>query len=175
MTEAALPAPVAAPAVDRERLTAIGFVLPSFVICLREGLEAALIVGIIAAFLGSQGRSDALRQVWLGVGAAVTLCLAVGMVVKYAVPGRRLKAAVPTSTLVVGGIGAVAGFFVIPLVGALMGFPLGIYVAERVRVGADGAWPSTRAALRAVGFSIMIELAAALVATAVWVGGVAAT
>jgi putative spermidine/putrescine transport system permease protein len=32
MTEAALPAPVAAPAVDRERLTAIGFVLPSFVI-----------------------------------------------------------------------------------------------------------------------------------------------
>ncbi|EJN14462.1 ABC-type spermidine/putrescine transport system, permease component I [Bradyrhizobium sp. YR681] len=32
MTEAALPAPVTAPAVDRERLTAIGFVLPSFVI-----------------------------------------------------------------------------------------------------------------------------------------------
>ncbi len=53
--------------------------LPSFVICLREGLEAALIVGIIAAFLGSQGRSDALRQVWIGVGAAVTLCLAVGI------------------------------------------------------------------------------------------------
>ena len=52
--------------------------LPSFVICLREGLEAALIVGIIAAFLGSQGRSDALRQVWIGVGAAVVLCLAVG-------------------------------------------------------------------------------------------------
>jgi len=54
-------------------------VLPSFVICLREGLEAALIVGIIAAFLGSQGRRDALRQVWIGVGAAVTLCLAVGI------------------------------------------------------------------------------------------------
>ena len=53
--------------------------LPSFVICLREGLEAALIVGIIAAFLGSQGRSDALRQVWIGVGAAVTLCVAVGI------------------------------------------------------------------------------------------------
>ena len=32
MTEAALPAPVAAPAVDRERLAAVGFVLPSFVI-----------------------------------------------------------------------------------------------------------------------------------------------
>lgn len=32
--------------------------LPTFVIGLREGLEAALIVGIIAAFLGQQGRRD---------------------------------------------------------------------------------------------------------------------
>jgi high-affinity Fe2+/Pb2+ permease len=39
-------------------------VLPTFVIGLREGLEAALIVGIVAAFLGQQGRRDALRQVW---------------------------------------------------------------------------------------------------------------
>jgi high-affinity iron transporter len=43
-------------------------VLPTFVIGLREGLEAALIVGIIAAFLGQQGRRDALRQVWIGTG-----------------------------------------------------------------------------------------------------------
>ena len=52
--------------------------LPTFVIGLREGLEAALIVGIIAAFLGRhaggrQGR-DALRQVWIGTGAAVAIC-----------------------------------------------------------------------------------------------------
>ena len=45
--------------------------LPTFVIGLREGLEAALIVGIIAGFLADRGRRDALRQVWLGVGAAV--------------------------------------------------------------------------------------------------------
>ena len=38
-------------------------VLPSFVIGLREGLEAALIVGIIAAFLRRQGRSDLLARV----------------------------------------------------------------------------------------------------------------
>ena len=41
--------------------------LPTFVIGLREGLEASLIVGIVAAFLGLQGRRDALRQVWIGV------------------------------------------------------------------------------------------------------------
>ncbi|AHI01361.1 iron uptake transporter permease EfeU [Kutzneria albida] len=53
--------------------------LPTFVIGLREGLEAALIVGIIAAFLSQQGRRDALRQVWLGVGIAVLLCIGIGI------------------------------------------------------------------------------------------------
>jgi high-affinity iron transporter len=50
-------------------------VLPTFVIGLREGLEAALIVGIVAAFLGQQGRRDTLRQVWLGTAAAVLICI----------------------------------------------------------------------------------------------------
>ena len=42
--------------------------IPTFVIALREGVEASLIVGIIAAFLVKEGRRDALRQMWLGVG-----------------------------------------------------------------------------------------------------------
>jgi high-affinity iron transporter len=54
-------------------------VLPTFVIGLREGLEAALIVGIVAAFLAQQGRTDALRQVWLGTLAAVAICVAGGV------------------------------------------------------------------------------------------------
>ena len=53
--------------------------LPTFVIALREGVEASLIVGIVAAFLGQQGRRDALRWVWTGVGLAAALCLAVGV------------------------------------------------------------------------------------------------
>jgi high-affinity iron transporter len=52
--------------------------LPTFVIGLREGLEAALIVSIIAAFLRKQGRGDLLRWVFVGVGTAVVLCLGVG-------------------------------------------------------------------------------------------------
>ena len=44
--------------------------LATFVIGLREGLEAALIVGIIAAFLKQNGRSDALRRMWAGVVVA---------------------------------------------------------------------------------------------------------
>jgi high-affinity iron transporter len=53
--------------------------LPTFVIGLREGLEAALIVGIVAAFLRQQGRRDVLRWVWAGVGLAVGICVLVGV------------------------------------------------------------------------------------------------
>jgi FTR1 family protein len=57
-------------------------VLTTFVIALREGLEASLIVGIIAAFLRRQERSDALRSMWLGVGLAIALCIAVAVVLR---------------------------------------------------------------------------------------------
>jgi high-affinity iron transporter len=51
-----------------------------FVIGLREGVEAALIMGIIASFQDQQGRRDALRLVWAGVALAVALCTAVAVV-----------------------------------------------------------------------------------------------
>lgn len=55
--------------------------LTTFVVGLREGLEAALIVGIVAAFLNRSGRRDAIRYVWLGVLLAVLVCtgIAVGL------------------------------------------------------------------------------------------------
>jgi FTR1 family protein len=56
--------------------------LTTFVIALREGLEASLIVGIIAAFLRRQGRPDALRAMWAGVALAVALCLAVAVALR---------------------------------------------------------------------------------------------
>src|SRR5690606_14539101 len=66
--------------------------LPTFVIGLREGLEAALIVGIVAAFLRQRGRPEALRPMWLGVGAAVALCAATGIglrIVSAELPERQ--------------------------------------------------------------------------------------
>jgi len=56
--------------------------IPTFVITLREGVEASLIVGIIAAFLVKEGRRDALRQMWLGVAVAVALCIGVAVVLE---------------------------------------------------------------------------------------------
>jgi high-affinity iron transporter len=52
-------------------------VIPTFVIGLREGVEASLVVGIVAAFLRHRGRWDAIRWVWVGVGLATALCLVV--------------------------------------------------------------------------------------------------
>ena len=53
--------------------------LPTFVIGLREGVEASLIVGIVAAFLRQQGRRDALRWMWAGVTVAIVLCAGVAV------------------------------------------------------------------------------------------------
>ena len=52
----------------------------AYLIMLREGIEAALIVGIVASYLKQSGRAPWLPMVWVGVGAAVAVCLAVGFV-----------------------------------------------------------------------------------------------
>jgi high-affinity iron transporter len=55
--------------------------LATFFLMLREGLEAALIVGIVAAYLVKIGRRDALPKVALGVLAAIGLSVAIGVIV----------------------------------------------------------------------------------------------
>jgi high-affinity iron transporter len=55
-------------------------VLPTLVIGLREGLEAALIIGIIAAFLLQRGERRALGWMWAGVGLAAALCIGIALV-----------------------------------------------------------------------------------------------
>jgi high-affinity iron transporter len=50
--------------------------LPTFVIGLREGVEASLIVGIVAAFLRQRGAGREMRWVWSGVALAIALCAA---------------------------------------------------------------------------------------------------
>ena len=53
--------------------------LVPFLIMLREGIEAALIVGIVAGYLAQTGRARLLPAVWAGVLAASAICLALGV------------------------------------------------------------------------------------------------
>ncbi|MBO3751609.1 FTR1 family protein [Streptosporangiaceae bacterium NEAU-GS5] len=55
----------------------------SFLIGLREGLEATLVVTILVAFLVKSGRTERLPSVWAGVGAAVALSIGFGALLTY--------------------------------------------------------------------------------------------
>ena len=129
-----------------------------------------LILGAVLVWALEEGSPSA----WTVFAVAATL-LVLGTVVKYAVPGKRLKTAgVPNATLWTGTALGVVGFFVIPVIGLFLGFVLGVYLAEIRRVGSAQAWPSTRHALSAVGLSVLIELAAAALAAVVWLVGAVA-
>ena len=113
---------------------------------------------------------------WVVLALATVFMLG-GTVIKYALPGRNLKrAGVPNLTLFIGGVLGLVGFFVVPVVGLVLGFILGVYVAEQIRLK-DGraAWQSTKAALKATGLSMLIELAAGLAILATFVVGLFVT
>lgn len=108
---------------------------------------------------------------WAVFGVAFGF-IVVGTVVKYVVPGRRLQAAgIPNSTLLAGAAAGLVGFFVVPVLGLLLGFVLGVYLAELRRLGSAGAWPATLDAVKAVVLSILVELVAATLATLTWIVG----
>jgi uncharacterized protein YqgC (DUF456 family) len=76
-------------------------------------------------------------------------------------------------TMAAGAVGAVVGFFVIPVAGLLVGFVLGVYLSELAqRRDQRRAWASTVHAVKGVALSVGVELGAALLAAAVWAVGV---
>jgi hypothetical protein len=136
--------------------------------------------GIVVPLLPGLALEVAAILIWavvvgepLAWGVAI-LCFAIGAlgtVFKYLVPGRRLKeSGMPMSTLVIAVAVGIAGLFIIPVIGAPIGFVAAIYVAERIRVGSEQAWPATKASLGAVAASIGIELATGLIVAAIWFG-----
>ena len=113
---------------------------------------------------------------WVTLGV-VTALLAVATLIKYTWPVKRMRAAdVRTVSLVAGGVLGVIGFFVIPVVGLLIGFVLGVFLAELIdRKDQRVAWKSTKHAVKGVALSVGVELAGALLATVAWATGVYVT
>ena len=110
---------------------------------------------------------------WVILGVA-TAALGAGVLIKYLWPARRMRAAdVNGRTLAAGAVLGVIGFFVVPVAGLVLGFVLGVFLAELAqRRDRRRARASTVHAVKGVALSVGVELIAALLATAVWVVGV---
>lgn len=106
---------------------------------------------------------------WVAFAVATAL-YAAGLVAQYVYPSRRLRSAgVQTWVIAVSLVAAVVGLFVLPVVGAPVGFIAAIYLLERLRRREhSGAWSATKQALRAVGLSAGIEMVTALAMIAAW-------
>ena len=128
-----------------------------------------LIFAAIAVWAYVEGTTVA----WVTLGVA-TVVLAAALLVKYLWPMKRMRRAyVRTFSLFAGAVFGVVGFFVIPVVGLVVGFVLGVFLAElTLRGNSRLAWASTVHAIKGVALSVGVELAGALVATMVWVVGV---
>jgi uncharacterized protein len=113
---------------------------------------------------------------WVTLGV-VTALLGASLFIKYTWPVKRMRAAdVRTLSLVAGGALGIIGFFVIPVIGLVIGFVFGVYLAELATRGDQRlAWTSTKHAVKGVALSMGVELAGALLATIAWVFGVYVT
>ncbi|MFI5523209.1 DUF456 domain-containing protein [Streptomyces platensis] len=107
---------------------------------------------------------------------SATAVLLLNQVVKWLLPARDLRAVgTPYRALFLAGVAGIVGFFVIPVIGGLLGSAGGLYLLERIRLGSHGdAWASTRTALRAIGLSVLVELFACLLVVGAWTGAVVA-
>ncbi len=110
---------------------------------------------------------------WL-VLAIVLVLLGGGEVFKYLTAGKKMvSSGVPKSSLLLAGLVGIAGFFVIPVLGLLIGFVAGLALAEYARHRQwPATWAATRTALAAVGIIVLVELATTLLSAAVWGIGV---
>jgi len=136
------------------------------VIPILPGLVMEVIAIFLWAFLKGGGAA------W-GIAIAALVLAGIGTFIKYSIPKQKLnEVGIPNRTLLIATAVAIVGLFVIPVVGAPIGFVLTVYVFERIRVGAEKAWPATKTSLGAIVTSIGIELATGLLIAAIWFGTV---
>ena len=151
---------------------------PLLVVVGLVGIVVPVLPGLLLVLAGVLlwALTDGSTTAWVVFGLSV-LVAALGYVLQYTLPGRRMRErGVTGSTLALAVVFGIVGFFVIPVIGAIIGFVLGIFVVEtgRTRDRAQ-AWERTKHALVAVLHSIGIELVAGLVIAGLYIGGLIAT
>lgn len=125
---------------------------------------AALVYGLMAGF----GTTAAVAF------TVITLLAIGGIAAGLVLPHKRVAAGgAPRSSVLAGVAGAIVGFFIIPVIGLLIGGVVGIWLAEYARTS-DGsiAWKRTKDMVVGFGIGILVELAAGVAMVLVWVGWV---
>ena len=142
------------------------------------GIVLPLLPGTLLVFaaIGVWAFIENTTAAWVTFGVATAL-LGVSLLIKYTWPVKRMRAAdVRTLSLFVGAVLGIIGFFVVPVLGLVIGFVLGVYLAELAhRRDQRLDWASTKHAIKGVALSVGVELAGALLATVAWVLGVYVT
>ncbi len=158
---------------------AVGTVVPPLLIIIGLiGIVVPILPGLLLVLSGVLvwALVEGSALAW-GIFAVSVVIAVVGYVLQYTLPGRRMRErGVSSSTMLLAMALGIVGFFVVPVVGAIIGFVLGIFVVElgRSRDHAQ-AWTRTKHALVAVLHSMGIELAAGLTVTVLYVVGVVAS
>jgi high-affinity iron transporter len=149
--------------------------LANYLIGLREGLEAGLVVGILVAYVRKLGRADLLPRLWLGIAAAVIVSLGTGAILTWGPYGLSFQA----QELLGGGLSAIAVAFVTWMIfwmaqhgrslkgelqtrldAAIAGAGLGVVLVGTLSVGREGVetalfvWAAVSSSGSAVGGTI---------------------
>jgi uncharacterized protein YqgC (DUF456 family) len=121
---------------------------------------AGLVYGLVEGF-GTLG----------GVAFAVmTVLLVMGSAASYVLPHRAgVLAGAGKGSLRLGIVGAVVGFFVIPVLGLPIGAVAGVWLGERLRLGDwREAWGTTRRVVVGFGLGALAEFGAGALMFATW-------
>ncbi len=166
--------------------------LANFLIGLREGLEAALVVSILIAYLVKTDRRNLVPRIWIGVGIAVAISLGFGAILTFGPKGLTFEA----QELIGGGLSIIAVGFVTWMIfwmasaarsmsgqlrskidKAAEAKPWSLVIVAMLAVGREGLetalflWAATQAAARGTGGTASPLLGAALgIAVAIVLG-----
>jgi uncharacterized protein len=136
------------------------------------GVVVPVMPGLLLVWVAAVGTT-----LWVGadavgwaVAGVLTACFAIGTAATIYLParhGRRGGAPTPSPLAAFGG--AVVGFFVLPVVGFLVGAFGAYLLAERRRLGDwPPAWSSLGGMVRAYGIGVLVELVLGVTMIAIW-------
>lgn len=136
------------------------------------GVVVPVLPGLLLIWVAAVGTTLLMQADLVGwlVSALLTVLFGLGMAATIWLPARHgRRGGVPLRSLLAAAAAAVVGFFVIPVIGFLVGGAVGLLVAERSRLGEwDPALRSVGGVVKAYGLGVVAELVAGLSMIAVW-------